>query len=97
MPDRETWNEDVPLSRLDFSPMAMGARFHWAEGKPGFGTMQFVRLTGDVIGGEITGTLYSHEARREDGSDAEISIHATFIAAKGAFACDLPGVDKILK
>jgi hypothetical protein len=87
----------IPLSRLDFKPMVMAGTFRWADGKPGFGKLKVTPLSAGVLGGEIYGTLYSHEVRRDDGSDSEISIHARFIAAEGAFGCHMPGLDKILK
>jgi hypothetical protein len=89
------WYGPIPLSRLEFRPVAMGALFSWSEGKPGFGKLQVKTLAGGMLKGEITGTLYSREMRRPDGSSSVIDITAKFLAAEGAFSCDLPGVGAV--
>lgn len=77
--------------------MSMRSPFHWIQGKPGFGTLQVTPLTAEVIAGKINGALYSHEVRRDDGSGSEVGIHEKSIAAEGAFGCDIPVLDKMLK
>lgn len=100
-PETEAFTGRLPLSRLEFTAPG-GARFVWKKDDPGadsfgenkgFALMELTQNSGGMIAGWIWGVLYSHTARRPDGSDSSVEIYVFFAAAEGAFNCDLPGMN----
>ena len=69
------------------------ARFSWKEGEgdPDAAPVLIVYLEPGNLGffGSLTGTLMSDNYRLPSGNYAQIDVTAVFIAAEGAFGCDL--------
>jgi hypothetical protein len=87
---------DIPLSRLYFAAPG-GAQFFWEQGERGGGVMRVWKESSGALYGRVAGLVYSKTSRQPDGSYSKVRFRADFVAAEGAFGCDLPGVDRVFK